>query len=492
MDQVFIYFSTLFWSSGQTDGLRSHDKALCYGGRDSCVFGNDCLFPCRCQDEKECTSNMGTCSECIDEFPKPNDQPNRFKWGGNVAYNKGTDQSGVFSGLDSSKGVDGLLGDRSSQSNCAHPDNDNGKAAWFLVDLKSVHQIHNVTVYNTFNSGGSFRMVDFSIRVGNTSDVDEHAECAHYDGEAVVEGGDVTLDCSARGRYVSFRREGNHNDTNLVTICEFVVIGHPLTTEDCPAGRRGPFCLEPCQLGTFGINCSSECGQCKDESCSPVDGHCSDGCQLWFVGDLCKEELCENPYYVSIYSYFGPNPAVPSLDGLTPTLREVNETSVAITWRQDPQIQQEYAKFYGYTVAYAEGNGDLMNDQRFNHDSSTQDQTVIVSNLNAHQEYSFRVECFREMDDQMEYGTPSNIIHIRLTAAKPTPGATSSYDTDSPPGKGENKSALIAGVVVGVAVAMALAVAVAVLLLLRKKKKAKHSEDNDDVPIIHNTKVNEG
>ncbi|ELT88231.1 hypothetical protein CAPTEDRAFT_203933, partial [Capitella teleta] len=182
-------------------------------------------------------------------------------------------------------------------------------------------------------------MVDFSIRVGNTSDVDEHAECVYYDGEAVIEGGNVTLDCSERGRYVSFRREGNYTQINLVTICEFIVIGHPLTTEDCPAGRRGPFCLETCPMGSFGVNCSSECGQCKDESCSPVDGHCSDGCQLWSVGDLCKEEL-----------------SVPSLDGLTPTLREVNDTSVAITWRQNPHrpIPQEYAEFYGYTVAYAE------------------------------------------------------------------------------------------------------------------------------------------
>ncbi|ELU00609.1 hypothetical protein CAPTEDRAFT_206572, partial [Capitella teleta] len=244
-------------------------------------------------------------------------------------------------------------------------------------------------------------MVDFSIRVGNTSDVDGHAECAHYDGE-VIEGGDVTLDCSARGRYVSFRREGNYNDINLVIICEFIVIGHPLTTKAC-------------QMGSFGVNCASECGQCKDESCSPVNGHCPYGCQLWSVGDLCNEELCENPYYVSIYSNIGSNPDMPSLNGLTPTLREVTETSVAITWRQDPQIPEEYAQFYGYSVAYAEGNGDLLNDQRFDHDSSTQEQTVIVSHLNAHQEYSFRVKCFREMDDQLDYGTPSNIIRIRLT-----------------------------------------------------------------------------
>ncbi|ELU01174.1 hypothetical protein CAPTEDRAFT_188593 [Capitella teleta] len=75
----------------------------------SCLFGDDCLFPCRCQDKEECNSNMGTCSECMDGFPRPNNQPDRFKWGGaacqtgNVAYNKRTDQSGVYGGLISSK-----------------------------------------------------------------------------------------------------------------------------------------------------------------------------------------------------------------------------------------------------------------------------------------------------------------------------------------------------------------------------------------------------
>ncbi|ELU14879.1 hypothetical protein CAPTEDRAFT_212626 [Capitella teleta] len=81
---------------------------------------------------------------------------------GNVAYNKETDQSGVFGELDSSKGVDGIINNSSSQSNCAHPYNDKGKAAWFYVDLESVHQIHNVTVYNTFNSGG-IGIPDFTL-----------------------------------------------------------------------------------------------------------------------------------------------------------------------------------------------------------------------------------------------------------------------------------------------------------------------------------------
>ncbi|ELU09863.1 hypothetical protein CAPTEDRAFT_204544 [Capitella teleta] len=208
---------------------------------------------------------MGTCAECMDGLPRPNNHPDRFKWGGNVAYYKRTDQSGVFGGLVSSRGVDGLLGSRSSQENCAHPDN-KGVAAWFYVDLESVHQIHNVTVYNTFNAGGYPRMVDFSIRVGNTSDVDEHAECAYYDGEAVIQGGDVTLDCNARGRYVSFRREGNYRYIDLVTIS--------------------------CETGSFGVGCSEKCDEnCKNDLCSADDGRCFDGCELWFVGDKCQDEL---------------------------------------------------------------------------------------------------------------------------------------------------------------------------------------------------------
>jgi hypothetical protein len=53
------------------------------------------------------------------------------------------------------------------------------------------------------------------------------------------------------------------------------------------------FISEVCEVGFYGVNCEEECGRCKDDLCSDDDGHCSDGCQIWFIGDLCKEEIGE-------------------------------------------------------------------------------------------------------------------------------------------------------------------------------------------------------
>jgi hypothetical protein len=57
----------------------------------------------------------------------------------------------------SAYGVDGILPPVSSadaNDNCAHPANTNNQAAWFVVNLGSVHLIYNVTIYNTRAGGG--------------------------------------------------------------------------------------------------------------------------------------------------------------------------------------------------------------------------------------------------------------------------------------------------------------------------------------------------
>ncbi|ELU04890.1 hypothetical protein CAPTEDRAFT_207121 [Capitella teleta] len=150
--------------------------------------------------------------------------PNRS---GNVAYGKPTNQSGTHREYYSSQGVDGILGNTSNSIQvCAHPKNPTNNAAWFYVDLGSVHQIFNVTVYNTHDKGGYDRMRRISIRVGNTSDLNEQVECNFHHG-VVVAGGSFNLDCQTSGRYVSFRRTDG-KQVHMVTICEFVVIGRPL------------------------------------------------------------------------------------------------------------------------------------------------------------------------------------------------------------------------------------------------------------------------
>ena len=69
-------------------------------------------------------------------------------------------------------------------------------------------------------------MQQFSIGVGTTADVNTHQECA-YRSYQVERGESVTLNCKAQGQFVSFKRRGG-NEIHLVTICEFVVIGHPM------------------------------------------------------------------------------------------------------------------------------------------------------------------------------------------------------------------------------------------------------------------------
>ena len=81
-----------------------------------------------------------------------------FAFPGNIAYRKPTQQSGAWSGLVSSHGVDGYL-DSGNNGNCAHPENQNGEKAWFYVDLEGIHQIFNVTIYNTVDESGILKCI---------------------------------------------------------------------------------------------------------------------------------------------------------------------------------------------------------------------------------------------------------------------------------------------------------------------------------------------
>ncbi|ELU16547.1 hypothetical protein CAPTEDRAFT_196439 [Capitella teleta] len=260
-------------------------------------------------------------------------------------------------------------------------------------------------------------MVDFSIRVGNTSDVDKHAECARYDREAVKQGGDVTLDCSARGRYVSFRREGG-DAIDLVTICEFIVIGHPLTTEDCPAGRTGTFCLDACEAGSFGVGCSEKCDEnCKNDLCSADDGRCSNGCELWFAGDKCQDELRN-----------------PSIGGIRPSVAQLNVSAVSVTWTQDAKIPEKYAQYFGYRVYYAVGSfafGGSTLGPTVAHDAAKRDQSLVVSNISAYKQYAFKVVPYRQIGGGRQYGFGSEAANIQLTTTAAAIPETATTPTSS-------------------------------------------------------------
>ena len=68
------------------------------------------------------------------------------------------------------------------------------------------------------------RLSAFALSVGNSSDIEDHSQCASHNG-AVAAGATVNESCTATGRYLSFRRSGV-GDNHLTTLCEVVVIGY--------------------------------------------------------------------------------------------------------------------------------------------------------------------------------------------------------------------------------------------------------------------------
>ena len=68
------------------------------------------------------------------------------------------------------------------------------------------------------------RLSAFTLSVGNSSDVNDHTQCASHNG-AVAAGATVNESCTATGRYLSFRRSGGE-ESHVTALCEVVVIGH--------------------------------------------------------------------------------------------------------------------------------------------------------------------------------------------------------------------------------------------------------------------------
>ena len=62
----------------------------------------------------------------------------------------------------------------------------------------------------------------FIIKVGNSSQRDEHVECQS---DAVGGGAIFNVSCPAIGRYISVLQKGG-NDTKVAALCEVVVIGN--------------------------------------------------------------------------------------------------------------------------------------------------------------------------------------------------------------------------------------------------------------------------
>lgn len=49
------------------------------------------------------------------------------------------------------------------------------------------------------------------------------------------------------------------------------------------------FQIVDCDKGSFGVNCNSTCGHCRDlNHCFHIDGICLTECDAGYMGDLCE------------------------------------------------------------------------------------------------------------------------------------------------------------------------------------------------------------
>ncbi|KAK2155909.1 hypothetical protein NP493_2025g00007 [Ridgeia piscesae] len=165
------------------------NHCLCDSGR----FGVICEKECHCNDENEnCQNNSpkGRCnSGCAPHFK------------GHICQECIDGHFGVF--------CDGTCHCRFGSCDLTTGQCPSGCAAGWTGDNCQI---------------GAQQSSAFTLSVGNSSDVNDHTQCASHNG-AVAAGATVNESCTATGRYLSIRINGEA-DNHLTTLCEVVVIGH--------------------------------------------------------------------------------------------------------------------------------------------------------------------------------------------------------------------------------------------------------------------------
>ncbi|XP_048255871.1 receptor-type tyrosine-protein phosphatase alpha-like isoform X2 [Haliotis rufescens] len=61
----------------------------------------------------------------------------------------------------------------------------------------------------------------------------------------------------------------------------------------CLSGWQGEDCAEVCSPGSFGVNCTRQCGQCRDDNCHHINGTCLTGCSDGWTYNTCTQKQVE-------------------------------------------------------------------------------------------------------------------------------------------------------------------------------------------------------
>ncbi|KAK2191678.1 hypothetical protein NP493_48g07064 [Ridgeia piscesae] len=370
-----------------------------------------CIFPCRCT--QGCDIATGNClnsGKCI------RDHPDNFQWSGkacqtgNVAYNKKASQSGEKTNIYSrsypaSRAVDGNTDSYLKHDHCAHPMlNDTTTTAWWKVDLNGTYRLYSVVIYN--RNSNIERLDGFTLSVGSSSQSDRLVQCGTHTGR-VASSASVTTSCEAVGRYLEFRRTRTTFQSHKTGLCEVVIIGHRyITCQHCPSssrcgdvtgcdacepGKQQPDCKKRCDDKTYGVNCETPCGHCKDSSpCDVVNGRCSNGCEDWYsLDDICKTFI-----------------PIPRFDtSARPTVDVINSSAVVVSWSKATNIPSALEDHYYYVVWLQVDGGTKVKATQIQHDVHSNRFESYITGLVYNTHYSVWVEAFRQQDKKHEGGS---------------------------------------------------------------------------------------
>ncbi|XP_056002216.1 receptor-type tyrosine-protein phosphatase alpha-like [Ostrea edulis] len=235
------------------------------------------------------------------------------------------------------KAVDGKYTDRSSGGNQCTISNNGQTTAMWRVNLESVVSISHIDIYYRTDklpspSEYTTRFAGFYLYVSNTTSKDDGHLCFHeiqnVNGTPVE---NQTISCSVHGQYVIYyneRKQGVnypsfYSPNAFNELCELEVYGCPdpkyfgvNCDQPCPdgcqekrcdvitghclgciPGYQDPRCTKVCDAQTYGLECSSSCGNCSDgETCHHVNGKCPQGCDAGVHGEKCKNP-CQTGSY---------------------------------------------------------------------------------------------------------------------------------------------------------------------------------------------------
>ncbi|PVD25283.1 hypothetical protein C0Q70_15783 [Pomacea canaliculata] len=228
----------------------------------------------------------------------------------NVALNKKYSQS-TFSSFDDRRpenaandNTDGTFSDNNCIRTSSSDDN-----PWWQVDLGQVYPVLNLTIYGRANFESNLEPSTITV---------DGRECVRI---TSMPSRAINISCSSTlyGRTIRISKSPPKN----LMMCEFQVwvceggsygadcnssCGHckdnapcdPISgncPDGCAPGYTGDRCDTECQAGTYGADCNSRCGHCKDNTtCDHISGKCPGGCDTGYTGFSCHTECGAGTY----------------------------------------------------------------------------------------------------------------------------------------------------------------------------------------------------